>query len=116
MNYKINIMKSILLAVNLLFTFHSFAAHYKSKNFAYINGKLRKVEKLNIKIKNDSENDVTVYNDGNSTSYRLMKNTTTSIKMKVGDKLYYYEGGKKSRLLLTASLEMEGKLQLYSKL
>jgi hypothetical protein len=73
-------------------------------------------EKLDIKIKNNSGDEVTVYNAGSGGSYRLTKNATTTIKMEAGDKLYYYEGGKKGRLLLTASADMDGKLQLYSKL
>ena len=73
-------------------------------------------EKLDIKIKNDSGDEVTVYNAGSGGSYRLTKNATTTIKMEAGDKLYYYEGGKKGRLLLTADAAMDGKVQLYSKL
>lgn len=73
-------------------------------------------EKFDIKIKNDSDDEVTVYNAGSGGSYRLTKNATTTIKMEAGDKLYYYEGGKKGRLLLTAEAAMNGKVQLYSKL
>jgi hypothetical protein len=73
-------------------------------------------EKYDIKIKNDSGDEVTVYNAGSGGSYRLTKNATTTIKMEEGDKLYIYEGGKKGRLLLTASAEMNGKVQLFSKL
>lgn len=73
-------------------------------------------EKFDIKIKNDSGDEVTVYNAGSGGSYRLTKNATTTIKMEAGDKLYYYEGGKKGRLLLTADAGMDGKVQLYSKL
>jgi hypothetical protein len=74
------------------------------------------MEKYDIKIKNDSGDEVTVYNAGSGGSYRLTKNATTTIKMEEGDKLYIYEGGKKGRLLLTASAEMNGKVQLFSKL
>jgi hypothetical protein len=73
-------------------------------------------EKFDIKIKNDSGDEVTVYNAGSGGTYRLTKNATTTIKMEAGDKLYYYEGGKKGRLLLTAEAGMNGKVQLYSKL
>ncbi len=73
-------------------------------------------EKLDIKIKNDSNDEVTVLNAGSGGTYRLTKNATTTIKMEEGDKLFYYEGGKKGRLLLTASNDMNGKVQLYSKL
>ena len=73
-------------------------------------------DKYEIKIKNDSGDEVTVYNAGSGGSYRLTKNAVTTIKMESGDKLYIYEGGKKGRLLLTASAEMDGKVQLFSKL
>lgn len=73
-------------------------------------------EKIEIKIKNDSGDEVTVYNAGSGGTYRLTKNATTTIKMEAGDKLYYYEGGKKGKLLLTADASMNGKVQLYSKL
>ena len=72
--------------------------------------------KYDIKIKNDSGNEVTVYNAGSGGSYRLQKNVTTTIKMADGDKLYTYESGKKGKLLLTASATMDGKVQLYTKL
>ena len=72
--------------------------------------------KYDIKIKNDSGDEVTVYNAGSGGSYRLQKNVTTTIKMADGDKLYTYEGGKKGKLLLTASATMDGKVQLYTKL
>jgi hypothetical protein len=72
--------------------------------------------KYDIKIKNDSGDEVTVYNAGSGGTYRLTKNATTTIKMEAGDKLYYYEGGKKGKLLLTADAGMDGKVQLYSKL
>jgi hypothetical protein len=72
--------------------------------------------KLSIKIKNDSDDAVSVYNAGSGGSYGLAKNTVTTIKMEAGDKLYVYEKGKKGRLLLTASADMDGKVQLFSKL
>lgn len=73
-------------------------------------------DKYDIKIKNDSGDEVTVYNAGSGGSYRLSKNIITTIKMESGDKLYIYEGGKKGKLLLTASADMDGKVQLFSKL
>ena len=73
-------------------------------------------DKLDIKIKNDSGDAVTVYNAGSGGSYNLAKNVTTTIKMEAGDKLYIYEKGKKGKLLLTASAAMDGKVQLFSKL
>jgi hypothetical protein len=73
-------------------------------------------DKYDIKIKNDSDDEVTVYNAGSGGTYRLQKNVTTTIKMENGDKLYIYEKGKKGRLLLTASADQDGKVQLFSKL
>jgi len=72
--------------------------------------------KYDIKIKNDSGDEVSVYNAGSGGSYRLTKGAITTIKMEDGDKLYTYESGKKGRLLLTASAELDGKVQLFSKL
>ena len=73
-------------------------------------------EKLDIKIKNDLADEVSVINAGSGGSYRLTKNATTTIKMEEGDKLHYYEKGKKGNLILTATKEMHGKVQLLSKL
>ena len=73
-------------------------------------------EKLDIKIKNDTDDEVSVINVGSGGSYRLQKNVATTIKMEEGDELYIYEKGKKGKLLLTASKSMNGKLQLLSKL
>ncbi len=73
-------------------------------------------DKYNIKVKNDSGNDITVYNTGTSSIIKLSKNTTTTIKMEVGNKLYRYENGKKGILLLTATADMDDKIQLFSKL
>jgi hypothetical protein len=72
--------------------------------------------KLDIKIKNDSGDEITVIKEGSGGTYRLTKNATTTIKMASGDKLYLYEKGKKGKLLLTATKELEGKVQLFSKL
>ena len=72
--------------------------------------------KLKIKIKNDTDDAFTVYNANSGGSYRLQKGTTTTISMDEGDKLYGYEGGKKGALLLTASADMDGKVQMLSKL
>lgn len=73
-------------------------------------------EKFDIKIKNDTDNVVKVINDGSGGSYSLTKGATTTIKMEEGEKLYYYEKGKKGDLILTATKEMDGKVQLLSKL
>lgn len=73
-------------------------------------------EKFDIKIKNDLDDEVSVINAGSGGSYRLTKNATTTIKMEEGDKLHYYEKGKKGALILTATKEMHGKVQLLSKI
>ena len=75
-----------------------------------------KAEKYDIKIKNDTDNVVKTINTGSGGSYSLAKNTVTTIKMEEGDKLHYYENGKKGALILTASKDLEGKVQLLSKL
>ena len=72
-------------------------------------------EKFDIKIKNDTDNEVKVINAGSGGSYSLTKGATTTIKMEDGDKLHYYEKGKKGALLLIASKEMHSKVQLLSK-
>lgn len=77
---------------------------------------LSALDKLDIKIKNDSNDELSVINDGSGGSYRLQKNVTTTIKMEAGDKLYVYEKGKKGKLLLIASASLDGKVQLLSKL
>ncbi len=73
-------------------------------------------EKFDIKIKNDTDNEVKVINAGSGGSYSLTKGATTTIKMEEGDKLHYYEKGKKGALILTASKEMHNKVKLLSKL
>lgn len=73
-------------------------------------------EKVDIKIKNDTNDEVKVINAGSGGSYSLTKNATTTIKMEEGDKLHYYEKGKKGALILVASKEMHGKVQLLSKM
>ena len=73
-------------------------------------------EKFDIKIKNDLADEVSVINAGSGGSYRLTKNATTTIKMEEGDKLHYYEKGKKGALILTATTTMHGKVQLLSKI
>ena len=73
-------------------------------------------EKFDIKIKNDTDAEVKVINAGSGGSYSLTKGATTTIKMEEGDKLHFYEKGKKGALLLTASKDLHGKVQLLSKL
>jgi hypothetical protein len=74
------------------------------------------LNKIDIKIKNDTGNEVKVINTGSGGSYSLTKNATTTLKMEEGDKLHYYEKGKKGDLILTASKEMNNKVQLLSKI
>jgi len=71
---------------------------------------------ISIKLKNDTDNEMSVINAGSGGTYRLSKNTVVTIKMDEGDKLFVYEKGKKGALLLVASSEMDGKVQLVSKL
>ena len=71
---------------------------------------------IKIKIKNDTDDEVTVYSGSGSSSYRLAKNVVTTISMEEGAKLFDYNGGKKGRVLLVVTADMDGKLQLYSKL
>ncbi len=75
----------------------------------------RYAAKLTIKMKNDSGDEVNVITSGGGT-YRLQKNIVTAIKMDEGDKLFLKDGGGKGRLLLTAAADMDGKVQLLSKL
>lgn len=75
-----------------------------------------KAEDIVIKIKNDTDEAFSVINAGSGGTYRLSKNTVVTIKMDEGDKLFVYESGKKGALLLTATPEMDGKVQLVSKL
>jgi hypothetical protein len=70
---------------------------------------------INIKIKNDTDDEMDVYNAGGGGSYRLQKNIIVTIKMDAGDKLYVGKN-KSGKLLLTASDDMNNKVQLVSKL
>ncbi len=107
-------MKKLILAVfvSLVLASMSFSKFENSTEIVSVN----KSDKLDIKIKNDTGDDVKVINAGSGGSYSLTKNATTTIKMEEGDKLHYYEKGKKGALILVASNEMNGKLQLLSKL
>lgn len=108
------VLLSVVVAMCILLSLSLFATTkgLNPETMSFTSG----VEKFDIKIKNDSGDEVTVLNAGSGGTYRLTKNATTTIKMEEGDKLFYYEGGKKGRLLLTASSDMNGKVQLYSKL
>lgn len=87
-----------------------------STNSKFFIAKEIATEKFDIKIKNDTDNEVKVINAGSGGSYSLTKGATTTLKMEEGDKLHYYEKGKKGALILTASKDMHGKVQLLSKL
>ena len=75
-----------------------------------------KEENISIKIKNDTDEAFTVINAGSGGTYLLAKNTVVTIKMDEGDKLFVYESGKKGKVLLVASPDMDSKVQLVSKL
>jgi hypothetical protein len=108
-------MKKITIALCLLSLLTiSVSANHEIKESSI--KKLTIGAKLKIKIKNDTDDAFTVYNANSGGSYRLQKGTTTAISMDEGDKLYGYEGGKKGALLLTASADMDGKVQMLSKL
>jgi hypothetical protein len=107
-------MKKVLLISIMTFGLMSFNS-ISSKNEVVVI-KTIDAEKLDIKIKNDTDEVVKVINAGSGGSYSLTKNATTTIKMEEGDKLHYYDKGKKGVLILTASKEMNGKVQLLSKL
>lgn len=106
-------MKKIVLCTVLAICLHTAATANNGSNIVTA---LHTAAKIDIKIKNDSGDEVTVYNAGSAGTYRLQKNIITTIKMEAGDKLYRYEKGKKGALLLTAAADMDGKVQLLSKL
>lgn len=107
-------MKKLIAAVFITLVLASMSFSTRENSTEIIN--VKKSEKLDIKIKNDTGEDVKVLNAGSGGSYSLTKGATTPIKMEVGDKLYHYNGGKKGVLILIASSEMDGKVQLLSKL
>lgn len=106
-------MKKVIL---ILFLALSLMSMDTNSNHLGLNEEITITEKFDIKIKNDTDNEVKVINAGSGGSYSLTKNATTTIKMEEGDKLHYYEKGKKGNLILTATKEMHGKVQLLSKL
>ena len=111
-NMKMN--KSILtvmIALTMLLTNSTISfAKGKTKTSIYSG------TSISITLKNDTDNEMSVINAGSGGTYRLSKNTVVTIKMDEGDKLFVYEKGKKGALLLVASSEMDGKVQLVSKL
>jgi hypothetical protein len=114
-NSKKNTMNKTILTIILAFTMLMTNA---TSNLLSSNSKtsIYSGNVINIKLKNDTDEAFSVINAGSGGSYRLSKNTVVTIKMEEGDKLYMYEGGKKGALLLVASSEMDGKVQLVSKL
>ncbi len=107
-------MKKIIFIAIMTFGLMSFNSISNKNEIVVI--KNVNAQKLDIKIKNDTDAEVKVINTGSGGSYSLAKNTTTTLKMEEGDKLHYYIKGKKGDLILTASKEMDGKVQLLSKL
>lgn len=105
-------MKSIVCILGLTFC----AVQLHAENHFPVSASVAVSGSIEIKIKNDSGDEVRVYNAGSGGSYSLTKGATTTIKMDEGDKLYYYNNGKKGDLILTATAEMDGKVQLLSKL
>lgn len=105
-------MKKIILGLFIAFGLVSFNSISNKNEIA----KEVVTEKFDIKIKNDTDNEVKVINAGSGGSYSLTKGATTTLKMEEGDKLHYYEKGKKGALILTATKEMDGRVQLLSKL
>lgn len=105
-------MKKIILGLFIAFGLVSFNSISNKNEIA----KEVVIEKFDIKIKNDTDNEVKVINAGSGGSYSLTKGATTTLKMEEGDKLHYYEKGKKGALILTATKEMDGRVQLLSKL
>ena len=106
-------MKKVII---ILFLALSLMSMNTNSNHLSLNKEITVAEKLDIKIKNDLADEVSVINAGSGGSYRLTKNATTTIKMEEGDKLHNYEKVKKGNLILTATKEMHGKVQLLSKL
>ena len=105
-------MKKVILVLFIAFGLVSFSSVSSKNEIA----KEIVSEKFDIKIKNDTDNEVKVINAGSGGSYSLSKNVTTTIKMEEGDKLHYYEKGKKGALILSATKDMHNKVHLLSKL
>lgn len=108
-------MNKSILAVMIAFTLL-----LTNSSISFAKGKIKTSiysgTSINIKLKNDGDDEITVINAGSGGTYRLQKNIVTTIKMDEGDKLFIYEKGKKGALLLVASSDMDGKVQLLSKL
>jgi hypothetical protein len=63
---------------------------YSNINFAHskIKTSFYSSNAINIKLKNDGADEITVINAGSGGTYRLQKNIVTTIKMDAGDKLF----------------------------
>lgn len=107
-------MKTLTLTAFLTLSLATMSFSRKEKPVQDV--EIAKAEKLDIKIKNDIGDNVKVTNAGSGGSYNLAENVTTTIKMEGGDKLHYLNKGTKGALILTATKEMDGKVQLLSKL
>ena len=114
--FKHKIMKKVVALLVLLALGSMTSIAHKNINTTPVTKVAAVGGSIKIKIKNDTSDEVTVYNGGGNSSYRLQKNIITTISMDVGDKLFDYAGGKKGRVLLVVSADMDGKVQLYSKL
>ena len=107
-------MKKIILILAVAIGLQSYGVN--SIPTSKINITNRATDKFDIKIKNDLSDEVLVKNENSGGSYRLQKNIITTIKMEDGDKLYYFEKGKKGALILIANKDMDGRVQLLSKI
>ena len=117
---KFLILKNMKMNKSILTVIIAFTMLLTNSTICFAKGKTKTSiysgTSISIKLKNDTDNEMSVINAGSGGSYRLSKNTVVTIKMDEGDKLFVYEKGKKGALLLVASSEMDGKVQLVSKL
>lgn len=117
---KFLILKNMKMNKSILTVIIAFTMLLTNSTISFAKGKAKTSvysgTSISIKLKNDTDDEMTVINAGSGGTYRLSKNTVVTIKMDEGDKLFVYEKGKKGALLLVASSEMDGKVQLVSKL
>ncbi len=117
---KFLILKNMKMNKSILTVIIAFTMLLTNSTISFAKGKTKTSiysgTSISIKLKNDTDNEMSVINAGSGGTYRLSKNTVVTIKMDEGDKLFVYEKGKKGALLLVASSEMDGKVQLVSKL
>ncbi len=103
---------ALLTITGMAFAFSSFTNYTSNSTTAE---ETLAATKYDIKIKNDTDEAVSTINTAGG-GYNLAKGVTTTIKMEDGDELYIKDKGKKGRKLLTVTPEMDGKVQLLSKL